>query len=66
MIKIRIYTNASCIKCGIISKEMIWVGSIHFCNKCIIDEFEDFDSFSVNSEKYKLYRKWLKVYYENN
>ncbi len=51
-----IHHNASCIKCDALHKEMIRVGAIIFCEKCIKEEFKSDDPVRLERAKYL---KWL-------
>jgi hypothetical protein len=54
-----IHHNASCIKCDALHKEMIRVGAIIFCEKCIKEEFKSDDPVRLEREKYL---KWLHIW----
>lgn len=51
-----IHHNASCVKCDVLEKEMIRVGAVIFCEKCVVEEFTSEDPVRMEREKYL---KWL-------
>jgi hypothetical protein len=51
-----VHHNAACIKCDALHKEMIRVGAVIFCEKCIAEEFSSDDP--VHDER-STYLIWL-------
>jgi len=54
-----VFNNVSCVKCGVVLKEMLRIGSIIFCRDCGLGEFKSDDP--VKQER-KLYLKWVKIW----
>ena len=56
-----VHHNAECVKCEVIQKEMIWVGAVIFCQKCVGEEFSSDDPVTKERERYL---HWLRIGYK--
>ena len=61
MIKCKIKTNTTCLKCNALEKEMVLVGAFILCKKCWKEEF-DKEEIDTKSKLYNKYLKWYKKY----
>lgn len=56
-----VHHNAECIKCEALEKEMIRVGAVIFCRKCVSEEFNSDDPVRQERERYL---HWLRLGYK--
>jgi hypothetical protein len=62
MILISQWSNAECLKCHDVNKNMVKVGAFQMCVQCYVAEFKNPDPIDPNSERGKKYYEWLKAY----
>ena len=56
-------SNMSCLKCDVVSREMIKIGAFVMCEECCAEVFgSDCSHIDTISDLYKTYREWLKKY----
>lgn len=56
-----IHHNADCVKCNAMHKEMVRVGAVIFCDKCVAEEFKSENPVTEERERYLL---WLNIAYK--
>jgi hypothetical protein len=62
-IAFRTHNSISCLKCGVIEKEMKKIGVFVMCDKCTESEFGEVKGIDCDTEAYKkTYREWLLKY----